>query len=80
MENKVKAPLIGADGNIFNLMGIANKSLRNAGVDKEVISEMNNRIYSSDSYEEALGILQEYVEPVSVDDIDYIDNDMEMYF
>ena len=53
--------LIGADGNIFNLLGIARKALLEAGMMTEM-DEMTHRVYGSGSYEEALGILMEYVE------------------
>lgn len=53
--------LIGEDGNIFNLMGIASRVLKDAGK-KEEAKEMVDRVTSSNSYEEALGIIGEYVE------------------
>ena len=66
---KPSAKLIGEDGNIFNLMGIASRSLKKAGFQKES-DEMINRITTSaKSYDEALNIISEYVEPV--DDIGY---------
>lgn len=61
--------MIGEDGNIFNLMGIVSRSLKKAGFQKES-DEMINRITTSaKSYDEALNIISEYVEPV--DDIGY---------
>lgn len=60
-----EAELIGADGNIFNLMGVASQSLKKAGFQKEA-EEMFERITQSKSYDEALRIIQEYVEPVEV--------------
>lgn len=66
---KPSAKLIGEDGNIFNLMGIASRSLKKAGFQKKS-DEMINRITTSaKSYDEALNIISEYVEPV--DDIGY---------
>jgi len=58
-----KAPLIGADGNIFFLLGIASQTLKDNGF-KEQAKEMFNRVTNSGSYQEALAIIQEYVEPV----------------
>lgn len=58
---KPKARLIGADGNVFNLMGIASKALKAAGL-KEQATEMCSKIMSSGSYDEALAIMMEYVE------------------
>lgn len=58
---KPKCQLIGRDGNIFNLMGIASRTLKQAGL-KEKADEMIKRITASKSYDEALGIIMEYVE------------------
>lgn len=59
--DKPKCKLIGEDGNIFNLMGIASRTLRRAGLDTEA-KEMVDRITKSKSYDEALVIIMEYVE------------------
>ena len=53
--------LIGEDGNIFNLLAIARRSLLRAGLKQEA-EEMVDRVTSSNSYGEALGIIGEYVE------------------
>ncbi len=58
---KPKCQLVGRDGNIFNLMGIASRTLKQAG-QKEKADEMITRIKASKSYDEALGIIMEYVE------------------
>lgn len=58
---KPKAKLIGADGNIFNLIGIASRSLKRAGQNDKA-TEMSKRVMSSGSYDEALSIIMEYVE------------------
>ncbi len=66
-EKRPPCPLIGANGNIFHLMGIASKTLKKNGLSDEA-HEMNNRItHEAGSYDEALCILTEYVEPVSID-------------
>lgn len=59
---KPDCPLIGADGNIFNLMGIASRTLRRAGM-QEQAEEMQKRITGGDchSYYEALAVIGEYV-------------------
>ena len=56
-------PLLGQDGNIFHLMGIAARVLRQNGMAAEA-KEMQTRIMGGacHSYEEALGIISEYVE------------------
>ena len=65
-QNKPKAPIINADGNIYNLMGIASKALRHEGLHEEA-KTMTERIFKSSSYPEALSIIQEYIEPVDED-------------
>ncbi len=64
---KLDCPLIGQDGNIFNLVGIAAKTLKRNGLSEQA-SEMKSRVLNSGSYEEALGILGEYVNITSVDE------------
>ncbi|MFU0800216.1 MAG: Flagellar protein [Xylanivirga thermophila] len=61
--NKPKCKLIGEDGNVFNLMGIAYKTLKRANLNEEA-DEMIKRIMESGSYMEALAIISEYVEIV----------------
>lgn len=77
MSKKPKCPLIGQDGNIFNLMGIASKTLKRNGMYDEA-KEMCDRITSSGSYDEALSIIDEYVEITSADDEETEDFGMEM--
>ncbi len=60
---KPKCKLIGEDGNIFNLMAIASKTLKEAGM-KDKADEMVKRIMDSGSYLEALALISEYVEIV----------------
>lgn len=60
-KTKPKCALIGQDGNIFNLIGIASRTLKNNGMQEEA-KEMSNRVFSSRSYDEALCIIGEYVE------------------
>lgn len=59
-RKKPDCELIGQDGNIFNLMGIASRTLRRHGMAEEA-TEMCNRIRESDSYNSALCIIGEYV-------------------
>lgn len=68
MSNKPKCPLIGQDGNIFNLMGIASKTLKENDM-AEQAKEMCSRVTSSGNYEEALGVIMEYVEPCSEEEM-----------
>ena len=63
MDNKINKPdckLIGEDGNIFNLMARAARTLRENNLSEEA-KEMRERITSSGSYDEALCIIGEYV-------------------
>lgn len=60
-KEKPKMDLIGEDGNIFAIMGRASGLLKEAGQKAEA-EEMIGRVTSSGSYDEALGIISEYVE------------------
>ena len=66
-QQKPDCPLIGTNGNIFNLVGIATRTLKRNGLSEEA-SEMSTRVFGSGSYEEALGIIGEYVNITSVDE------------
>ena len=61
-QQKPDCELIGQDGNIFNLMGIASRTLRRNGMEEQA-KEMQDRIMGGDcpSYDAALGIIGEYV-------------------
>lgn len=59
-QNKPDCKLIGENGNIFNLVGIAARTLRQNDM-AEQATEMRNRVFSSGSYDEALCIIGEYV-------------------
>lgn len=65
---KPDCPLIGQDGNIFHLMGIASRTLRQNGMADQA-TEMCDRIRTSGSYGEALNILGEYVNITSVEEM-----------
>lgn len=66
---KPNCPLIGQNGNIYNLVGIAAKTLKRNGLSAEA-SEMTEKVFGSGSYDEALGIIGEYVNITSVDEPD----------
>ena len=57
---KPDCALIGQDGNIFNLVGIAARTLREHGLSDQAV-EMKDRVFASGSYGEALCIIGEYV-------------------
>ena len=69
VREKPKCALIGENGNIFNLMGIASRTLKDNGMKAEA-KEMCDRITSSGSYDEALCIIGEYVDICSKEDLD----------
>ena len=66
---KPDCPLIGEDGNIFNLMGIASRTLRDHGMGEQA-KDMTSRIRASGSYDEALNIIGEYVNITSAEESD----------
>ena len=59
---KPDCPIIGENGNIFSLIGIASKTLRENGMEEQA-EQMQKRITGGDchSYEEALTIIADYV-------------------
>lgn len=76
-QKKPDCPLVGEDGNIFNLMGIASKTLKRNGM-AEQAKEMCDRIMSSGDYRKALSIFGEYVNVTSVYDEPEESEDEEM--
>lgn len=68
-QQKPDCPLIGQNGNIFNLAGIASLTLKDHGMGEQA-EEMKERIYSSCSYSEALNIIDEYVNITSEDEME----------
>jgi len=74
-QQKPDCELIGQDGNIFNLMGIASRTLRRNGL-AEQATEMCNRITSSaGNYYEALNIIGEYVNITGPEENEDFDED-----
>ena len=59
-NGKPDCPLIGANGNIFNLMGIAARTLAENDRNDEA-KEMCGRVIQCGSYDAALGVIGEYV-------------------
>ena len=57
---KPDCALIGQNGNIFNLVGIAARTLRRNDM-ADRAKEMSDRVFASGSYGEALNIIGEYV-------------------
>ena len=67
-REKPMCPIIGANGNIFNILGIASRTLKNKDMYDEA-KEMYDRVTSSGSYTEALGIITEYIEPCTEEEL-----------
>jgi hypothetical protein len=61
---KPEVKLIGEDGNIFNLMGIASRALKEAGQNDQAVEMVDKIVSTAKSYHEALAILMEYVEVI----------------
>ena len=66
MDEKPESPLLGADGNIFALLRIATRTLKDCGL-KDEAKEMKTRVIESGSYDAALAIIMEYVTPVEAE-------------
>jgi len=58
---KPAVKLIGEDGNIFNLVGMASRALKKAGYYDQA-KDMQTRVFASGSYDEALVIIGDFVE------------------
>lgn len=76
-KKKPDCKLIGEDGNIFNLMGIVSRTLRQNGMADEAV-EMRDRIRESGSYDEALCIIGDYVNITGDDENEDMDEGMTM--
>ena len=62
LDYKPVAKLVGANGNIFNLMSIASKVLVEAGKEEQSKKMCKRITKHATSYDEALLIIMEYVE------------------
>jgi hypothetical protein len=60
-DNKPKCKLIGEDGNIFFILGRLSRVLKENGM-ADKAKECTNRVMNSSSYNEAQGIIMEYVD------------------
>ena len=76
-REKPDCKLIGEDGNVFNLMGLAARTLRRNGL-AEQATEMTERITACGSYDEALCIIGEYVNITGEDESEDIDGEITM--
>ena len=53
--------LLGTDGNVFALVGVATKALREANLEDQA-NTLTTEIMRADSYDSALRIIMKYVE------------------
>ncbi len=64
MNSQLKKPtvkLVGKDGNVFNLLSICVNAL-NKAKQKQQAKELTEKVFSSGSYHEALGLMCQYCE------------------
>lgn len=59
----LQVKVIGEDSNIFNLLGLVTKELKRNGY-REFAKELPPQIFECNSYDQALAILDKYVELV----------------
>lgn len=76
-RQKPDCPLIGQNGNIFNLMGIASQTLRENGMAEEA-KKMQKEITQCESYGTALNVIGQYVNITSADEEEDWDASMRM--
>lgn len=76
-REKPDCKLVGEDGNVFNLMGLAARTLRRNGL-AEQATEMTERVTGCGSYDEALCIIGEYVNITGEDESEDIDGEITM--
>ena len=76
-RQKPDCPLIGQDGNIFNLMGIASRTLKEHGMSEEA-KQMQKEITQCESYGAALNVIGQYVNITSVDEEEDLVDSMRM--
>lgn len=62
-SNKPKCKLLEEDGNVFNLIGLVNRTLKKAG-QPEKEKEFTEKAFQCHSYSEVLSLITDYVEVV----------------
>lgn len=63
MEEKPQVTLAGQNGNIFNLLSIATKALKENNQRKQA-KELQEKLFSANSYHEAIQLIGEYCEVI----------------
>ncbi len=61
-QTGIKVPLIGTDGNIFSILAKVRNHMRKGGIEQARIERFTEEVEASESYDEALQIVMEYVE------------------
>lgn len=61
-ESKPELDMTRVDGNIFNIVSVAGRTMRKAGISQDTVNLMKDRVMKSSTYDKALNIVQEYVE------------------
>lgn len=59
--SKPSVKLIGADSNVFNIIGLVSKALKRAGLRDEA-AEFTRKAFSAGSYDAVLALVMDYVE------------------
>ena len=59
---KPRVRLVGTDGNVFSIIGLVRRALKDAGEDERA-SEFVARAFASKSYDAVLALVFDYVEP-----------------
>ena len=59
--DKPKCKLVGANGNVFNLIALASLALKRAGF-RDKADEMSKKCFSAESYDNVLCIIMDYVD------------------
>ena len=62
-NNKPKCKLIGEDGNVFNLIGIVNRTLKADG-QPDNAKEFTEKAFQCHSYDEVLSLITDYAEVI----------------
>ena len=63
-----RCPIIGAEGNIFNIFALASRTLRNNGMANKVDEMLECAKAPGNDYNMALGVVLQYVDPVGTDE------------
>lgn len=79
-KEKPLCPLFDADGNIYNLVAMAQNSLREVNQEKEA-QKIFERVRETRTYGEALSVIFEYVKPCYANEMEQneLNEEMKMY-